>query len=318
MAINVTVRDIVNFPGGTAKTITLDIAQIIPSGGSPEGDEIWIISSTTTATASGGGAIQNIFKNEMKRGFLRGVPPANALIDIPSTSNFKIAIDEAIGNGVDITLTEGTNLLSSDVAQDIENQIKLEAEIGAGGGKIGNLSYLNAQVRFVNGVFSIESGTVTDKFTGSGRSSVVIDAPGSGVDIRTVLGLHLIVSSEQLAARQLAETSLASDYTAGDIIEVVSTAGFAAGESMEIRDTTSAQQVMISGAGVADGLTAAQIRFVSVSGVSLGLASVYLTGSQIRKFHQIDTPDPVSAVNTVDQLYRFAIDSTVNQIDFGA
>jgi hypothetical protein len=318
MAINVTVRDIDNFPGGTAKTITLDIAQIIPVMGNPEGDEIWIISSTTTATASGGGAIQNIFKNEMKRGFLRGVPPATALLDIPATANFKIAIDELIGSGVDITLTEGNNVLSSDVAQDIETQIRLEAEIGQGGGKIGNLSYLNAQVRFVNGVFSIESGTVTDKFTGSGRSSVAVGAPAGGVDIRTVLGLHLTTSSELLAARQLAETSLASDYTTGDIVEVVSTAGFAAGESMEIRDITNTQQVMISGAGVADGLTAAQIRFVSVSGISLGLANAYSTGAQIRKFHPIDTPDPVSAVNTVDQLYRFAIDSTVNQIDFSA
>ena len=318
MAINVTVRDIVNFPGGTAKTITLDIAQIVPNGGSPEGDEIWVTSSTTTATASGGGSIQSIFKNEMKRGFLRGVPPATALLDIPSLARFKVAIDGLIGTGVDIELTEGTNLLSSDVAQDIENQIREEAEIGGGGNKIGNLSYLNAQVRFFNGVFSIESGTVTDTFTGPGRSSVTIAAPATGTDVRETLGLHLTVSSELLAARQLAETALASDYSVGDIIEVISTAGFTAGESFQIRDVDNSQLVLISGAGVSDGLTASQIQFVTVSGESLGLANAYSTGAQIRKFHPIDTPDPVSAVSTVDQLYRFAIDSTVNQIDFGA
>ena len=105
MAINVTVRDIVNFPGGTAKTITLDIAQIVPNGGTPEGDEIWVTSSTTTATASGGGAIQSIFKNQMKRGFLRGVPPATALLDIPATARFKVALDELIAGGIDIELT---------------------------------------------------------------------------------------------------------------------------------------------------------------------------------------------------------------------
>lgn len=318
MAINVTVRDIVNYPGGTAKTITLDIAQIVPNGGSPEGDEIWVTSSTTTATASGGGSIQNIFKNQMKRGFLRGVPPTTSLLDIPASARFKVAIDELIGSGVDIELTEGTNLLSSDVAQDIENQIRLEAEIGAGGGKIGNLSYLNAQVRFVNGVFSIESGTVTDRFTGPGRSSVVIDAPTTGTDVRTTLGLHLTTSSELLAARQLAESALASAYTSGDLVEVISTAGFNAGETFEIRDVTNAQLVLISGAGVGDGLTASQIRFVTVSGQSTGLANAYAAGAQIRKFHPIDTPDPVSAISTVDQLYRFSIDSTVNQIDFSA
>jgi hypothetical protein len=318
MSINVTVRDIVNYPGGTAKTITLDIAQIVPNGGSPEGDEIWVTSSTTTATASGGGSIQNIFKNEMKRGFLRGVPPATALLDIPALARFKVAIDELIGSGVDIELTEGTNLLSSDVAQDIENQIRTEAEIGGGGGKIGNLSYLNAQVRFVNGVFSIESGTVTDRFTGPGRSSVVIDAPATGVDVRETLGLHLTTSSELLAARQLAETALASAYTSGDLVEVISAAGFNAGESFQIRDVDNSQLVLVSGAGVSDGLSASQIRFVTVSGETTGLANTYLAGAQIRKFHPIDTPDPVSAISTVDQLYRFSIDSTVNQIDFSS
>jgi hypothetical protein len=316
MAINVTIRDIINFPGGTAKTITLDIAQIVPTGGTPEGDEIWVTSSTTTATASGGGSIQNIFKNEMKRGYLRGVPPATALLDIPADARFKVAIDELIGSGVDITLTEGTNVLSSDVAQDIETQIKNQSVIGGGGAKIGNLSYLNAQVRFNNGVFSIESGTVTDRFTGSGRSSIIIDAPDLGTDVRQTLGLHLTVSSELLAARQLAETALAVDYTVGDIVEVVSTAGFTAGSAFEIRDTVNNQLVVISGAGVGDGLGVSEIRFVSVSGVGFGLANTYATGAQLRKFHPIDQPDPVSAISTVDQLYRFQIDSMVNQVDF--
>ncbi len=316
MAINVTIRDIVNYPGGTAKTITLDIAQIIPNGGNPEGDEIWVTSATTNATASGSAAIENIFKNEMKRGFLKGVPPATSLLDIGATSGFKIAIDEAIGSGVDIVMTVGTNLLPDDVAQDIEDQIRTSAEIGAGGGKEGNLSYLNAQVRFINGAFNIESGTVTERFTGSGRSSVAIDAPDSGTDLSETLGLHLTVSSELLAARQLAETALASAYTSGDILEVTSTAGFASGSPLQIRDTTNSQIVLISGAGVADGLTASQIRFVSVSGVTLGLASTYLAGAQIRKYHDIDVADPVSAVSTVDQLYRYQIDSMVNQIDF--
>ena len=66
MAVNVTVRDIVNFPGGTPKTITVDIIQIIPVAGTPEGDEIWVTSTTTSATASGGGSIESIFKNQMK------------------------------------------------------------------------------------------------------------------------------------------------------------------------------------------------------------------------------------------------------------
>ncbi len=316
MAVNVTVRDIINFPGGTPKTISLDIAQIIPNAGNPEGDEIWISSATTTATASGGAAIQDIFKNEMKRGYIRGIAPENPLIDIPASARMKVAIDETTGSALEIELTEGSSQLASDVAQDIETLIRGNAQIGGGGAKIGNLSYLNVQVRFLNGVFSIESGTVTGSFTGTGRSSVSLAAPATGTDIRETLGLHLTVSSENLAARQLAETSLASDYTSGDLLEVVSTAGFNAGEALEVRNTTNSQVVLVSGAGVSDGLSAAQIRFVSVSGASTGLATTYSGGAQVRKHHSIDTADPVSAISTVDALYRFSIDSTVNQIDF--
>jgi len=318
MPVNVTVRDIINFPGGTPKTITLDIAQIVPTGGTPEGDEIWVSSATTTATASGGASIQNIFKNQMKRGFIRGVPPASALIDIPASARIKVAIDESISNGVDIELSPGNSLLATDVAQDLESKIKAQAQIGGGGAKVGNLSYLNAQVRFENGLFQIESGTVTDRFTGAGRSSVSLGAPTLGTDIRQTLGLHLTISSEELAARQLAETSLASNYTGGDILEVNSTAGFAAGDALQIRDTSNQQIVLVSGAGVSAGLTASQIRFSTVSGLSTGLANTYNTGAFIRKFHPVATADPVSAVKTMDQLYRFQIDSIVNQIDFSA
>lgn len=316
MAVNVTVRDIVNFPGSTPKTITVDIAQIVPVGGSPEGDEIWVTSSTTTATASGGGAIQSIFKNEMKRGFIRSSGLVGGILDVPSSYAMKIAIDEAIGSGVDITLTSGNNKLLEDIAQDIETKIRATALIGGGGAKAGDLSYLNAQVRVVGGRISIESGTVSSSFTGTGKSSVVVGAPSSGTDARALLGFDIPVSSETLAARQITETKLASSYTSGNLLEVSSTAGFSAGDAIEVLDATNAQRVMVSGAGVAGGLSASQIRFVTASGVSAGLANTYAAGSMVRKYHPIDVADPVSSITKIDELYRFQIDSIVNQIHF--
>lgn len=313
MAINVTVRDIVNFPGGTPKTITLDIAQIVPTGGSPEGDEIWVSSATTTATASGGGSIQSIFKNQMKRGFIRGIPPENALLTIGASNRVKVAIDEAIGSGVDIELTAGSNLLPSDVAQDFENKIRAEAVIGGGGGKIGNLSYLNAQVRFDNGVFRIESGTVSDKFTGAGRSSVALDAPDLGTDVRTTLGLDITVSSEQLAARQLVETDLTSAYSSGDLLTVRDTSGLSDGDAFQVTDGTNTVTALVSGT-----LSTTSLRFTAVSGAGLGLANSFNSGSILKKLQEVEGADPVSAVTTMDQLYRFSIDSIVNQIDFSA
>ena len=85
-----------------------------------------------------------------------------------------------------------------------------------------------------------------------------------------------------------------------------------------MKDGTNSQVVSTSGVGVADGLTASQIRFVTQSGGSTGLEEAYATGTVVRQLHEVDVADPVSAVTTIDQLYRFSIDSMVNQIDFSA
>lgn len=245
-------------------------------------------------------------------------PPATGLLNIASNDRMVVAIDEAIGSGLEIQVTEGNNLLPADIAQDIETTIRNSALIGGGGAKAGNLSYLNTQVRFVNGVFTIESGTVTDKFTGSGRSSVAVGEPAAGTDVRDTLGLNLTVSSEDLASRQVAETTLASAYSTGDILTVVSTAGFLAGDAIEVRNSTTQQIVLVSGAGTTDDLPGADIRFTVASGISTNLDAAYAIGDQVRKFHPVSTAEPVSAVTSVDQLYRFQIDSIVNQIDFSA
>lgn len=312
MAVNVTVRDIVNFPGSTPKTITVDIAQIVPVGGSPlEGDEVWVSSATTAATASGGGAIQSIFKNSMKRGWLRSSGLITGNITIPASAKMVVAIDEAIGSGLEITLTAGNNLLPADVAQDIESKIVAQARIGQGGSKAGNLSYLNCQVRFNNGKFEIEAGTVSDKFTGTGRSAVKVGAPSSGTDIRATLGFNITTDSETLASRQLVETDLTSAYSSGDTLTVRSTAGLSAGDAFVLLDGSNTNTAMVSGV-----VSASVVRFTAVSGMGLGLANTYATGALLRKLHQVDVTDPVSAVISVDQLYRFGIDSIVNQINF--
>ncbi len=314
MAVNVTVRDIVNFPGGTAKTVTVDIIQIVPAGGSPEGDEIWVTSTTTAATASGTTAIEDIFKNEMKRGFIRSSGFITGLINIPAVARMVIAIDESVGGGIEITLTEGNNFLASDVAQDIESKIQAQAVIGGGGSKLGNLSYLNAQVRFSDNKFSIESGSVADTFTGTGRSSVVIDAPSSGFDVRATLGFDIITESVTLAARQILETDLTATYSTGSTLTVRSTAGLDDGDAFEILDGTNSNIGLVSGTPQSSSVFA----FTVTSGIGLGLANTYAIGAMVRKLHSVDVADPVSAITTIDQLYRSTIDSTVNQIDFSA
>ena len=314
MAVNVTVRDIVNFPGGTAKTITLDITQIVPVGGDPlEGDEIWVTSAVTTATASGGGSIENIFKNQMKRGYIESSGLAGSVFNIPASAQMKIAIDEA--GGVDIALAEANNVLGVDVATELEAAIKAEAEVGGGGAKIGNLSYLNVQVRFENSKFIIESGSVASSFTGSGRSSVALSAPdGPFTDaLRVELGFDISTTSEGLAGRQLVETDLTAAYSSGFLLTVTSTANLNAGDAFEVLDGTNTSIALVSGT-----ISSSVFRFTAVSGVELGLDNTYALGSLVRKLHPVNVADPVSAVDTVDELYRFSIDSIVNQIDFSS
>lgn len=315
MAVNLTVRDIINFPGGTAKTVTVDVIQVVPKGGTPEeGDEKWVTSTTTTATASGGGSIQSIFKNDMRRGWIDSSGLKGSVFDIVASTNdtIKVAIDEDISQGVDVTLTAGMAILGEDVAQDLENKIQAEAVIGSGGGKIGNLSYLNAQVRFINGKFRIESGTVTNAFTGADKSSVAV-ADGDSNSVLGTLGFDISLSSEDLAVRTIAETSVDSAYSTGDLLEVVSTANISAGDSVKVSNTSGqTQTVLISGTATGE------LYFVTESGTGTNLAIAAPVGTLVRKLQEVDTSVPVSAVNTVDKLYRFAIDSIVNQIDFSA
>lgn len=318
MAINEIARDIVNFPGGTPKTITLDIAKVVTVGGSPEGDEVFVMSAATTATASGGLSIQNIFRNEMRRGYALTRALSATVFNVPANYGLKIAIDEAIGNGVDIELNEDAAATLDDIAQDIELKLRATAKIGEGGAKAGDLSYLNAQVRVTGGRLRIDSGTLSDRFSGAGRSSVALGAPDSLTDARELLGFDIPILSEDLAARQLANSTLAGDYTSGDIIEVTSTAGFLDGDAFEVRDVDNSQICVISGVGTGAGLSASQIRFVTASGAGTGLDTTYSGGALVRKLHTLHDPNPVSATTTVDELYRFAIDSIVNQIDFSA
>lgn len=315
MAVNVTVRDIVNYPGGTAKTVTVDILQIVPKGPA-EGDEKWITSHVTTATASGGGSIQSIFKNEMLRGFIKSSGLKNSPYTFPVNPQFDIAVDEAITNAVTITLSSGGGgpIVGADVAQDIEDKIRATAEIGQGGAKVGNLSYLNTQVRFSNNKFSIESGTVSDSFTGGSAPSTVAirSTTGGGNDILPLLGLDTPLSSETFAARQFVVTELEQPYTAGSTIDVGSTSGFAAGDCFLLVSGTTTENAIVE--SVPGGT---QLAFTTFSGGD-PLQNTYPAGTLVKKLYEVDAVEPISATNTVDQIIRFGIDSIVNQIDFNA
>lgn len=303
MAINETVKDLENYPN-VSKTVTLDQVKVVPIDN--EGDEIYVLSATpgTGVTKLGGGTINPIFVRDFKAGYARSSGLKNAPFTITTSNNtLRISID---GSTVrTITLSDGTSLTGDNVASDLQTQINALA--GIGGLEELNLAFLGATVKFVNNKFLIVSGSISNTFTGVGKSSVQVLA-GLTNDASVTIGFDIYTSSEDLAGLQVVETSVDTTYTSGGIINVTSTVGLSAGDAFMITNGTDKEYFVTSG------VTSSTI---GISGS--GLSNTYSGGSLIQKIFEKDSEsDLASPYTTVDELTRFALRSIANQINFAA
>jgi hypothetical protein len=66
MAINITVYDLINFPDNP-KTITVDLKKVTPVGSL--GDDKYVLSSISSATASGNASIQDSYVDYINVGW---------------------------------------------------------------------------------------------------------------------------------------------------------------------------------------------------------------------------------------------------------
>jgi hypothetical protein len=304
MAVNVSVFDLVNYPNNP-KTVTVDMTELVPYGNG--GEDTWVFSAITTATASGGAAIQRLYISQNKIGWVK----SSGLSQGPYTVNsgqkhLQVAIDEDIAEAVEITLDENTVAIGGNsVAKDI--QTKISATALTGGAKEGNLAYLNASVRFVNGAFEIISGSASDVYTGVTRSSVDVIDGTSTTGLAAELGFDITFSSEDLASTPPKQTSLASPYTTGTSITIVTDGLISGGDCIAITDGTNTEfRGIESGAGATVTL-------------SSGLANTYGVGTLVQVLTVQDPAGkPVSGYETVDDIVKFSIASIVNQIDFSA
>jgi len=302
MAVNVSVFDLVNYPNNP-KTVTVDITELVPVGNG--GEDTWVFSAITSATASGGAAIQRLYISQNRFGWAK----SSGLKQGPYTVNsgqkhLKIAIDEDISEALEITLEESlTSLGGNVVAKDIQS--KLSASAKTGGGKVGNLAYLNATVKFVNGAFEVISGTASDVYTGSTRSSVAIADGVTTTGLAEELGFNIVFSSEDIASDPPVQASLASDYTTGTMVVVDTSGVINSGDCLAITDGTN-----LEFRGVESGSGANVV-------LSSGLANTYATGSLVQVLKLQDPAGkPVSAYETVDDVIKFSIASLANQINF--
>jgi len=303
MAVNVSVFDLENFPSNP-KTVTVDLTELVPFGNS--GEDEWVFSAVTTATASGGAAIQRLYIRRIKFGWARSSGLSQGPYDVTgSQQHLKVAIDEAIGSAVELTLdTSGTALGGDAVAKDIQD--KLNAAASPGGPKAGNLSYLNATCIFENGVFKIVSGSTSEFYTGSSRSSVDVADGSTTTGLAAELSFNIVFTSESFVSDPPKQTSLAANYTGGAAGMTMATPNLVvAGDCIAVTDGTNTEYggVLTS---VGDGVV-----------LCSGLVNSYSSGSLVQIMRLQDpTGEPSPAHTTIDDFIKFSIASIANQIDF--
>ncbi len=307
MAISELLRNLESYPSKT-KTVVLDLQKVIPIDNN--GDEIYVISATpspTTMVGIGGGSINPVFIREFKSGYCKSSGFKNPPYTVTSgNSKLRVSIDGS--SYYEITLSSGSGLTGEDVARDLQTQIT--AIGGDGASEEGNAAFLNTSVKYENGRFVVIAGSVSNTFTGVGKSSVQI-LPGTSGDASATLGFDIPVVSELIASSTATETVLVSGYTAntGNTLVVDSVQDLSTGMAFTISDGTNREYF------VASGIVGNSIYFSSAT-VS-GLSNSYAIGSIIQKIFERDADSDLASPHVdIDAIVRFALQGIGSQIDF--
>lgn len=302
MVVNITVYDLDNYPD-TSKTVTVDIKQVVPLGAG--GDERWVATAYTSATASGSSAIQDMFIRSFKLGWCKSTGFNQGPYTINASQNtLQVSINGSAYRSVALT-NQTTAIAGEAVAADMESQINALAAVGSA--EAGNLAFKNAKVDFSSGRFTIKSGSASTSYTGSSRTSVSVSA-GALNDVSVHLGFFAAVLSKDLAAREINETYLTFPYTSSSgltLVDVNSVTGFSAQDCFAITDGTNTEYRYVSSA------SGSTINF------NAALTNNYASNARVQSV-RIQDPDvtPVSVFTTIDDAVTYAISSIVNQINF--
>ncbi len=217
-----------------------------------------------------------------------------------------------------ITLDEGTNITGDALAEDMEAKIRAipdsaqwqEADAGY------QLAYMNATVKFEDNKFKIVSGSVSNYYSGSSKTSVNVTASGSDTAYAN-LGFNLSLSSEAMSSISIKEVLVSSDYTTDTTPLVVGAGtGVAAGDALYITDGTN-YDYFTALSGTTD--TNIVVATNSVNNFT-GITNSYTANESKIQILSFGDPDgvPTPAYSNVDEIVRFGIKSITNQIDFSS
>lgn len=322
MAINITTQDLENYPG-TSKTVTVDVASLVPTG--YEGDEQIVLRIYTTAYSDNTARtrIQDLYITEAKSGWIKSSGFKGSSFQLDSAHNaFRIKLDATVsgsdGSGwYDVTLSHsnGASIPGASVAEDMETKIRAIPEGGqwnsADTGFM--MAYKNCSVDFENGKFKITSGSIGDAYVGTDRSSVAL-ASGTSNDCLNMLGFDLYTSTEDLAQIQIREAELTQNYPyMGDYTKLYTGGGTGAatGDAMAITDGSNTEYFIVQGTGPATG------ELTITSGT---LSNSYTANSAKVQLLRMVDPDyePNSSYENIDGIARHGIKHMVNQIDYSS
>jgi len=302
MAVNVTVFDLLNNPNNP-KQVIVDLASVVPLGNG--GEDAYVLTSSTSATASGAGgtsAIQKLYIRDTRIGWAKSSGLKTGPYAVTgSKKHLKVAIDE--DTGVEIMLAQSVTPITGEaVAEDLQTKINNLAKTG--GSKVGNLSYLNATVRYINGRFEILSGT-SGAYTGVDRSSVAVTDGITTTGLLAELGFDISITSQALAGNAVGVTSLASGYVSGTSMTVTTAGVVSSGDAIVITDGTN---TAYRGVTTANGTTLT---------LSSGIGTGFAAGSMVQVLGLRDfSAEPPPIYTDIDDLMKYAITYIANQINF--
>jgi len=324
MALNVDTQDLVNYPGNN-KRVTVDINSLVPTG--YEGDEqiVMVISTTAYSDIESRTAIQDLYITEAKSGWIKSSGFKGNVFQLDSThTTFRIALDTTIsgylGSGwYDVELEEdsGANLPGVTVAADMEDKIRaiptgIQWNIGDAGLI---MAYKNCSVEFTNGKFKIISGSISDSYVGTDKSSVAV-VSGTSNDCLDLLGFDLPINSFTLASVQVKEAEVVTTFSGGSDTVLYTSGGTGAviGDAMAIVGSDGVPEYFI----IESFAPSSSDTTITVDVAAL--SNIYLANAAKVQLLRVNDPEfePTSAYGTVDSIGRYGIKNMINQIDYSA
>ena len=315
---NVTIYDLENYPDN-GKTVSVVLSSLVPVGA--EGDERWVISSSTTGYSdiTNRTAIQDLYIRDIKAGWSKSSGLKGSTFTIGAANKTLGIKMDAITNTYYIVLETGSNLSGDAIAADMETKIRAIPDSWnyVAGDSGYSLSYMNASVEFGNSRFKIVSGSMEPYYTGASRTSVTVTA--SGVDTAyDDFGFDVGIDSQTMAGLVPKEVALGSSYTTDTTpMTIGAGTGVSAGDALYITDGNNSDYFTALAGTTDTSVVVATNGTNSFTGVANTYSTTSGTRVQVLKYGDSEAV-PAPYYGTIDALVRFGIKTMAQQLDFSS